>query len=152
MALLVLGARPEDGGPGEGLDTFESSNFPFTFSYPEDFRAASTENDVPALSLEGPNAITIQEIEPAVPESGLAAYVAQLLVEEGATARQVERSGIDMLTARIPRDVGGQPAESLLYFFSTRGRTFQLDCRYETEFRRRIVRACNRATRTIEFD
>ena len=76
---------PRTAVAGEGLDTFENANFPFKFSYPDDFRAASAEGDVPALSLEGPNAITIQEIEPPVPESGLAAYVAQLLVEEGAT-------------------------------------------------------------------
>jgi hypothetical protein len=106
---------------------------------------------VPALSLEGPNAITLQRIEPPVPESGLPAYVAQLLVDEGVTAREVRRSGIDMVTARIPRDVGGEPAESLLFFFSVRGGTFQMDCQFTEGLRRRIVRACNRATRTVEL-
>ena len=151
VALIVLGARPEDEASQENLDTFSNVNFPFEFFYPDDLRAASAEGDVPALSLEGPNAITLQRIEPPVPEGNLAAYVAQLLVDEGATANEVRRSGIDMLTARIPRDVGGVPAESLLYFFSARGGTFQVDCQFIDDFRRRIVRACNRAMRTIEF-
>ena len=152
VALLVLGARPEDDGPGEGLETFDNVNFPFEFSYPEEFKAASAEGDVPALSLEGPNAITLQRIEPPVPRSDLPAYVAQLLVDEGAVAREVRRSGIEMITARIPRDVGGQPAESLLFFFSARGGTFQVDCQFTEEHQRQIVRACNRAMRTVEFE
>ena len=151
VALIVLGARPQEDGPGEGLETFENVNFPFEFSYPEEFRAASAEGDVPALSLEGPNAITLQRIEPPVPRSGLPAYVAQLLVDEGATARELGRAGIKMLTARIPRDVGGQPAESLLFFFSARGGTFQVDCQFTEEHRRQIVRACNRAMKSVEF-
>ena len=65
--------------------------------------------------------------------------MAQLLVDEGATAREVGRSGIEMLTARIPRDVGGQPAESLLFFFSARGGTFQIDCQFTEDHRRQIV-------------
>jgi hypothetical protein len=151
-ALLILGAKPDD-GPAEGLDTFENRNFPFQFSYPDEFRAASAEGDVPALSLdEGPNAITVQRIEPHVPRSGLAAYVAQLLVDQGATARSVTRSSLEMFTARIPRDVGGQEAESLLYFFSARNGTFQVDCQFTPEHRRQVVQACKRATKTVEFD
>jgi hypothetical protein len=150
-ALLILGARPDDGQP-EGLETFENRNFPFQFSYPEDFRAASVEGNVPALSLEGPSAITVQRIEPPVPRSGLAAYVAQLLVDQGATARSVTRSGLEMITARIPRDVGGEQAESVLYFFSARGGTFQVDCQFTPEHRRQVVQACKRATKTVKFD
>jgi hypothetical protein len=89
-ALLILGASTDD-GPAEGLDTFENENFPFHFSYPDEFSSASAEGDVPALSLEGPNAITVQRIEP-VPRSGLAAHVAQLLIDQGVTARSVTRS------------------------------------------------------------
>lgn len=153
VALLVLGARPDDAGPGEGLETFENSNFPFTFSYPDEFRAASAEGDVPGLSLEGANAITVQRIEPFVPRSDLPAYVAQLLVDEGASATEVNRSGIPMLTARIPRSVGGtEPAESLLYFFSARGGTFQLDCQFTDSRRRQVVQACKRVTKTVELD
>jgi hypothetical protein len=152
VALLILGAQPEEEGPGEGLDTFDNVNFPFQFSYPDEFSAASARGDVPALSLEGPNAITVQRIEPAVTSDGLPAYVAQLLVDEGVTAREVRRSGIRMVTARIPRDVGGQPAESLLYFFSARGGTFQIDCQFTEGQRRPIVRACNRAMRTVELE
>jgi hypothetical protein len=152
VALVVLGARPDGGGPGEDLDRFENTNFPFQFSYPDEFRAASASGNVPALSLDGPSAITVQRIEPAVPRSSLGAYVAQLLVDEGATAREVRRSGIPMLTARIPRDVGGTPAESLLYFFSARGGTFQIDCQFTDEHRRQIVRACNKATKTVDFE
>jgi hypothetical protein len=152
VALLILGAQPEDEGPGEGLETFDNVNFPFEFSYPEEFSSASARGDVPALSLEGPNAITIQRIEPFVPPDGLPAYVAQLLVDEGVTAREVRRSRLRMLTARIPRDAGGQPAESLLYFFSARGGTFQIDCQFTESERRQIVRACNRAMRTVELE
>ena len=152
VALIILGARPDEGGPREGFETFGNVNFPFEFDYPEEFRAGSAEGDVPAVSLDGPNAITLQRIEPPVPGSGLPAYVAQLIVDEGATAHEVRRSGIDMVTARIPRDAGGQPAESLLYFFSVRGGTFQMDCQFTDEHRRRIVRACNRATRTVELN
>ena len=151
VALLVLGARQED-NPGEGLDTFDNVNFPFDFSYPEEFNAASAGGDVPALSLEGPNAITVQRIEPPVPPEGLAAYVAQLLVDEGVTAREVRRSQLDMVTARIPRDVGDQPAESLLYFFSAREGTFQVDCQFTEDRQRQVVRACNRAMRTVELE
>lgn len=152
VALLVLGAQPEEAGPGEGLETFDSANFPFRFPYPDEFRAASASGGGSALSLDGPNAITIQRIEPFVPPDNLAAYVAQLLVDEGATAREVSRSGLEMLTARIPRDVGGQPAESLLYFFSTRGGTFQIDCQFTDDRRRQVVRACNRAMRSVELE
>jgi hypothetical protein len=151
-ALLILGARSDDGGPGEGLETFSNKNFPFEFSYPEEFRAASAEGNVPALSLEGPNAITVQRIEPAVPRGSLAAYVAQLLIDEGASARSVRRSGVDMLTARIPRDVGTEPAESLLFFFSARGGTFQLDCQFTDDHRRQVVQACKKVTKTVEFE
>ena len=151
VALIVLGARPDEDGAREGFETFANANFPFEFAYPEEFRAASAEGDVPALSLEGPSAITLQRIEPPVPPTDLAAYVAQLIVDEGATAHDVRRSRIDMVTARIPRDVGGQPAESLLYFFTVRGDTFQMDCQFTSEHRRRMVRACNRATRTVEL-
>jgi len=152
VALIVLGARPGDEGPGEGLETFGNVNFPFEFSYPEEFRAASAEGDLPALSLEGPNAITLQRIEPRVPRPGLSAYVAQLLVDEGAVARDIRRAGIEMITARIPRDAGGQPAESLLFFFSARGGTFQVDCQFTEEHRRQIVRACNRAMKSLEYN
>jgi hypothetical protein len=152
VALLLLGARRGEDEPGEGLERFDNVNFPFEFSYPEEFSAASAEGDVPALSLDGPNAITVQEIEPPVPEDGLAAYVAQLLVEEGAVARDVRRSGLDMITARIPRDVGGTPAESVLYFFSARGGTFQLDCQFTQGRRRKVVQACRRATQTLELE
>jgi hypothetical protein len=152
VALIVLGARPEEAGPGEGLDTFENANFPFKFSYPDEFRSASASGDVPALSLDGPNAITVQRIRPFVPRTSLAAYVAQLLVDQGASAREVRRSGVSMLTARIPRDVGGVPAESLLYFFSARGGTFQVDCQFTDEHRRQVVRACNQAMKTVDFE
>ena len=152
VALIVLGAQPDEAGPGEGFETFDNANFPFDFSYPEEFRAASAKGDVPALSLEGPNAITVQRIEPRVPRASLAAYVAQLLVDQGATARDVRRSGIEMVTARIPRDVGSQPAESLLFFFSARGGTFQLDCQFTDDHRRQVVQACKKVTKTVEFE
>ncbi len=151
VALIVLGARDED-NLREGLETFDNVNFPFDFSYPDEFKAASAGGDVPALSLEGPNAITVQRIEPAVPPDGLPAYVAQLLVDEGVTAREVRRSQLEMVTARIPRDVGGEPAESLLYFFSARDGTFQIDCQFTEDRQRQVVRACNRAMRSVELE
>ena len=152
VALLVLGARRGDEDPGEGLERFDNVNFPFEFSYPEEFSAASAEGDVPALSLDGPNAITVQRIEPFVPEEGLPAYVAQLVVDSGATPQDVRRSGLDMVTARIPREVGGTPAESVLYFFSARGGTFQLDCQFTRDRRRELVRACRKATETVKLE
>ena len=57
-----------------------------------------------------------------------------------------------MLTARIPRDVGGASAESVLYFFSARGGTFQLDCQFTEGRRREVVKACRKATKTVEFE
>ena len=57
-----------------------------------------------------------------------------------------------MLTARIPRSVGTEPAESLLFFFSARGGTFQLDCQFTESLRRQVVKACKRVTKTVEFD
>jgi len=152
VVLLVLGARSGDGGSGEGLEQFDNVNFPFDFSYPDEFSAASAEGDVPALSLDGPNAITVQRIDPPVPQDGLPAYVAQLLVDSGATAQSIRRSGLEMVTARIPRDVGGAPAESVLYFFAARGGTFQLDCQFTQDRRREVVKACRKATKTVELD
>jgi hypothetical protein len=146
VALVVLGARADE-NRSEGLETFDNVNFPFDFSYPEEFSAASARGDVPALSLEGPNAITVQRIEPPVPPEGLPAYVAQLLVDEGVTAHEVSRSRIEMVTARIPRDLGGRPAESLLYFFSARGGTFQVDCQFTDGRRRQVVRPAARVER-----
>ena len=151
VALLVLGARSDGGDAEEGLEKFDNVNFPFEFSYPEEFKAASAQGDVPALSLEGSNAITVQRIEPTVPEDQLTAYVAQLLVEAGTTAHNVRRSRLEMITARIPRDVGGAPAESVLYFFTARGGTFQLDCQFTDDRRREVVQACRTATKTVEL-
>jgi hypothetical protein len=78
--------------------------------------------------------------------------VAQLLIDENASARNARRLGLQLVTARRPRDVGGQPAESLLYFFSPRGGTFQLACQPTDALRRRLVSACMRVTQTVEVD
>ena len=152
VALLVLGARSDEGGAEEGLEQFDNVNFPFQFLYPEEFSAASAQGDVPALSLDGPNAITVQRIEPPVPEDQLTGYVAQLLVDAGATPNNVRRSRLEMITARVPRDLGGAPAESVLYFFTARGGTFQLDCQFTDDRRREVVSACRKATNTIELE
>ena len=148
-ALLILGA--EDDGPRQNLDTFSNVNFPFEFKYPDDFKAASAEGKIPALSLDGSNAITVRRLEEDVPASGLSAYVAQLLVDQAAESHTERRAGLDMVSARVPREVGTGTAESLLYFFTARGGTYQIECQFTPKRGRQVVRACRRAVRTLDF-
>ena len=147
IALLVLGARPQD-ERASNLDEFSNQNFPFKFLYPDEFDAASAEGEIPALSLDDQNAITIREID-AVPQGGLSAYVAQALIDQGGTSEPEEHSGVDMVSARVPPQVTGGPTLQI-YYFSTDGRTFQIDCQFTEDNQRRLLRACRRAVNSIE--
>jgi hypothetical protein len=149
-ALLILGARPDD-QRAEGLDEFSNKNFPFEFSYPDEFEAASAEGEIPALSLDDQNAITVREIDPPVPEGGLSAYVAQALIDQAGTSKPEEHSGIEMVSARVPPQVTGGPSLQIFYF-SAKDKTFQIDCQFTAEERRRMLRACRRVVNTIELE
>jgi len=149
LALLILGARPQD-ERASNLDEFSNRNFPFEFLYPDEFRAASAEGEIPGLSLDDQNAITVREIE-SVPQGGLSAYVAQALIDQSGTSEPERHSGIDMVSASVPPQVTGGPSLHI-YYFSTDDRTFQIDCQYTADSRRRMLRACRRAVNTLEVE
>jgi hypothetical protein len=147
IALLVLGARPQD-ERASNLDEFSNSNFPFKFLYPDELSAAAAaEGEIPALTLDDQNVITIREID-AVPEGGLSAYVAQALIDQSGSSEPERHAGLDMVSARVPPQVTGGPALRI-YYFSMEDRTFQIDCQF-TEDSRRLLRACRRVVNTIE--
>jgi hypothetical protein len=147
VALLILGARTND-HRASNLDEFANQNFPFEFLYPDEFDAASAEGEIPALSLDDQNLITIREID-AVPQGGLSAYVAQALIDQQGTSEPEKHAGIDMVSARVPPQVTGGPSLQI-YYFSTDDRTFQIDCQFTADSRRRMLKACRRAVNTID--
>ena len=110
---------------------------------------------MPALSLEGPNAITVQRIEPLrAPSAAWRPTSPSCSVDEGASATRGQSLGHRHAHRAHPaRASAAEPAESLLYFFSARGGTFQLDCQFtESTAAGQVVKACKRVTKTVEFD
>jgi hypothetical protein len=151
-ALIILGASSDETDTTPGLETFENVNFPFVFSYPEELDAGSAEGEVPALTLDGSNVITVRRRRERVAATALPVHVAKLLPDNVRRSRTERRSGLRMVSARIPRQVEGGPAESLLYFFSADDRTFQIDCQSTPDHREELDRACRKVVDTIELE
>jgi hypothetical protein len=150
VGILILGARQD--GEGPEFDTFENVNFPFTFEYPDSFDSASSEGQVPALTLDNSNVITVRQAEETVEPSGLPAYAAQLLVDQVASSRSERHSRLQMVRAVVPRDLGDRQGESLLFFFTARNGTFQIDCQYTNNRRREMLGACRKVVNSLEFE
>jgi hypothetical protein len=159
VALVLAGC----GGASKQASTdrtFSTPALPFTFQYPDGFRASAARqgNALATVAFDPRNGLAIRqtssrELDPDQYLAGLRADFQRRGLR--VTERREQHAGQQMgvLAFVIPGRIAGAaglPLRSTNYFFAGGGRTWQLECRY-ADRRAEVDRACQEALSTLRF-
>lgn len=141
---------------GGGDKTFDESGM--TFSYPSDLKAGASVGAKPAgrvvgivgLGREDYIAARGQSSAP-LPLEQLRASLPRVVVGVIPATVHVERHAKLTMVAATQKPPGAGGAESQIYFFNGKGKTWQIECRSTSAGRTKIRAACRKALDSIRL-
>ena len=166
LPVLVLAAGGDDDDSGGGEETFDREEFPFTFSYPEEFEVTedvaidqalgSQADETLAVGLDQDNILLVQSftLNIAIDESNLDLAKQEIdglaqQIAPGAESRETEVDGlpsVELEGIEVPTVEGG---ESRLTAIFDGEQEYFLNCQSTPEQREEIEAACDLALETF---